>query len=119
MTRAIDANGDWIFGTGLNAYVSGNAEVAQNIQTRLSCFLNDCFFDTTAGINWLYLLGAKNQSALNLAIGAVILNTANVTGGLQLSVTYNAKTRNVSIVYNVTTTYSQLSNSFNYDLSLV
>ena len=119
MTRALDSNGDWVFGTGISAYLTGNLEIAQNIKTRLSSFLNDCFFDTTAGVNWLYLLGSKNQAALNLAVGAVILNTPNVTGGLELSVTYNAQTRNVSIVYNVTTVYSKLTNGFSYDLSVV
>lgn len=117
MTRGLDSNGDWIFGTGINAYVTGNAEVALNIQTRLSCFLGDCFFDATMGVNWFNLLGTKQQVALQLAVAAVILNSPNVTGGLQLSVTYNAQTRNVSIVYQVQTIYSQLSNSYQYDLS--
>jgi hypothetical protein len=118
-TRAIDVNGDWVFGTGANAYVTGKAEVAQNIQTRLLSFLGDCFFDTTAGIDWFNLLGGKNQVTLQLAVAAVILNTANVTGGLQLSVTYNEQTRNLGIVYQVQTTYSQLSDSFVYDLSSI
>jgi hypothetical protein len=117
MTRAIDSTGDWTFGSGVNNYASGNAEVAMNIQTRLLCFLGDCFFDTSAGIDWFNLLGSKQQVALQLAVAAVILNTANVTGGLQLSVTYNEVTRSISIVYQVQTVYSQLSNSFQYDLS--
>jgi hypothetical protein len=117
MTRALDSNGDWTFGSGINNYLTGNAEVGQNIQTRLQCFLGDCFFDTGAGIDWFNLLGSKQQVALQLAIGAVILNTANVTGGLQLSVTYNEVSRKVNIIYQVQTTYSQLSNAFTYDLS--
>lgn len=119
MTRALDVNGDWIFGTGINAYLTGNAEIAQNIATRLSCFLGDCFFDTTAGLDWFNLLGSKQQLALQLAIGAVILNTTNVTGGLQFSVTYTPLTRNLSVVYKVQTTYSQLTNVFQYDLSSI
>lgn len=118
IVRALDSSGDWIFGTGSNAYLSGNAAVGQDIQTRLSSFLGDCFFDTGAGIDWFNLLGGKDQTALNLAVGAVILNTNNVTGGLQLSIVYNAGSRNVTIKYQVQTTYSQLSNSFQYDLSV-
>lgn len=118
IVRAIDSNGDWVFGTGANAYLSGNAAVGQDIQTRLSSFLGDCFFDTGAGIDWFNLLGGKDQTALNLAVAAVILNTSNVTGGLQLSVVYNASVRSVTIKYVVQTTYSQLSNSFQYDLSV-
>ena len=117
MIRTLDVNGDWTYGAGINNYSSGNAEVAENIQTRLLCFLGDCFFDTGAGIDWFNLLGSKNQFALQLAVAAVILNTANVTGGLQLSISYNEQTRNLAIVYKVQTSYSQLSNSFEYDLS--
>ncbi len=119
MIRALTSTGDWTFGAGINNYATGNAEVAINIQTRLLSFLGDCFFDTGAGIDWFNLLGSKNQVALQLAVAAVILNTANVTGGLQLSVTYNELTRALSIVYQVQTTYSQLSNSFVYDLSQI
>lgn len=117
MTRALDSNGDFTFGSGINNYLTGNAEVAQNIKTRLQCFLNDCFFDTGAGVDWFNLLGSKQQVALQLAVAAVILNTQYVTGGLQLSVSYNEQSRVVSIVYQVQTTYSQLSSTFQYDLS--
>jgi outer membrane protein assembly factor BamA len=115
MTRGLDSNNDWIFGIGANAYLTANAEVAINIQTRVLSFLNDCFFDTGAGLNWWALLGSKNQAALQLSIGTVILNTNNVTGNLQLSVIYNSQTRGLSIVYKVQTTYSQLSNQFQYN----
>lgn len=117
MTRALDSHGDWTFGSGINNYTTGNAEVAENIQTRLQSFLGDCFFDTGAGIDWFNLLGSKQQVSLQLAVAAVILNTPNVTGGLQLSVSYNEITRGIAIVYQVQTVYSQLSNSFQYDLS--
>lgn len=116
LVRALDSNGDWIFGIGKSAYKSGNAAVAQNIQTRLSSFLGDCFFDATAGIDWFNLLGGKDQVSLNLAINAVILNTENVTGILQTSISLNAN-RFLSISYSVQTTYSTLSNTFQYDLN--
>lgn len=117
MTRALDSNDDFTFGSGSNNYVTGLTEVGQNIKTRLKSFLGDCFFDTGAGIDWFNLLGSKQQVKLQLAIAAVILNTPYVTGGLQLSVTYNELTRQLNIIYQVQTTYSQLSNAFQYDLS--
>lgn len=115
--RALDGNGDWTYGKGRNNYYSGNSAVAENIQTRLASFLGDCFFDTAAGIDWFNLLGGKDQLALNLAISAVILNTPNVTGILQLSVNLSRGTRAVTIQYNVQTTYSQVSGTFQYDLN--
>lgn len=115
--RALDVNNDWEYGKGQNDYKTANNAVAQNIQTRLSSFLGDCFFDTGAGIDWFNLLGGKDQLALNLAVSAVILNTENVTGLLQLSIVLNDTTRNIVIRYNVQTTYSVLSGAFQYDLN--
>jgi hypothetical protein len=115
--RALDSNGDWTYGKGKNNYNSGNSAVAEDIQTRLSSFLGDCFFDTGAGIDWFNLLGGKDQLALNLAVSAVILNTSNVTGLLQLSIVLNRQSRAIVIQYKVQTTYSQITNTFQYDLN--
>ncbi len=115
--RALDSNGDWVYGIGLSAYLTGNSEVAESIRTRLLSFLGDCFFDLGAGIDWFGFLGSKNQIGLNLAISSVILNTPNVTGIKQISVNLNDATRLFSVAYQVQTTYSVLSSSFQYDLN--
>lgn len=114
--RALDVNNDWLFGKGQNDYKTGNDEIAQDIQTRLYCFIGDCFFDLTAGIDWFNLLGGKDQTALNLAINAVILNTNGVTGILQVGSNLSSN-RVFSIQFKVQTTYSVLSGSFQYDLN--
>lgn len=109
---ALDSNGDWTFGSGLNNYVSGNDAVAELIDTRLLCFLGDCFFDAGAGINWFGYLGGKDQLSLNLAVSACILNTQDsfgnqvVTGLQQLSINLNHNTRALSISYVVSTLFS-------------
>lgn len=108
--RALTATGDWTFGKGANDYKSGNNAVAQLIQTRLYSFLGDCFFDQGAGINWFGFLGGKDQLGLNLAISATIANTENVLRLNQLSVNLTS-TRRISISYNVTTSFSTLSNT--------
>lgn len=116
IVRAIDSDNDWQFGKGKNDYKQNLNAVAQNIKTRLQSFLNDCFFDTTAGIDWFNLLGGKNQIALNLAINATILNTLNVTGLNQISVTLDAN-RVFRVQYNVQTSYSlSLAGDFSYDI---
>lgn len=119
MTRArqIDGTHDWLFGRGQNDYVRNRDAVAQSINTRLNSFLGDCFFDTGAGLDWFNLLGSKNQVALNLAISAVILNTAYVTGILQLLVSLSAS-RNFTIEYRVQTAYSAVSGTFTLDTSI-
>lgn len=118
IVRAIDVNGDWLFGRGRNDYRTNQQAIAQNIKTRLISFLGDCFFDTTAGIDWFNLLGGKDQTALNLAINAVILNTEGVTGGLQTFTGLN-DARVFTVQYKVQTVYSILSGTFEYDLNAV
>lgn len=115
IVRALDANNDWTFGKGQNDYKSGISAIAQSIQTRLSSFLGDCFFNLNAGIDWFNLLGSKNQTAIQLALSAVILNTENVTGILELSVNLD-NNRNITVKYNVQTTLSTLSSTFQYDV---
>lgn len=120
IVRALDENGDWLFGASLNNYLVNNTAVAQNIKTRISSFLGDCFFDLGAGINWFYYLSNTNtELPLNLSISAVIINTAFVTGILQLSVNLNRITRTFSVSYQVQTSFSVTGNSFQYTVGAV
>ena len=118
IVRQIDVNGDWTFGSGKNNYLSNNAAVAQNLETRLRSFLGDCFFDQLAGINWFSLLGSKNETALLLSISTVISNTPNVIGILELSAILN-NNRSITVSYVVQTTYSSVSNSFEFNIGNV
>lgn len=118
IVRALDSTGDFSFGSGLNDYKSGNLAVAQDLQTRLSSFVGNCFFDMGAGIAWFTFLGGKgsnNTLQLSLALSAVILNTPNVLGIKQLSFNLSSN-RSFSISYQVQTSYSVTSGSFIYDL---
>jgi hypothetical protein len=117
LVRAIDSNHDWLFGQSTNCYVANNAAIAQNINTRLSSFLGNCFFDLTAGIDWFNLLGSKDQTALNLAISATILNTEGVTGIVQLSLNLSIK-RVFSVSYVAQTVYSTTSSTFVFDTTV-
>ena len=112
--RALDGTHDWTFGKGRNNYLRDNAAVAQNIDTRLNSFLGDCLFDSGAGIDWFNLLGNKNRLALNLAVSAVILNTAYVSGILQLSINLDSA-RNLTITYRVQTVFSRISSVFQFN----
>lgn len=119
IVRALNSDHDWTFGASLNNYLRSNRAVAQNIETRLLCFLNDCFFDTQAGLDWMtFLGGSKNPLALRLALSATILNTPQVVGIVQLSTNLNHTTRVFSVSYQVQTTFSttSLSSTFTFDL---
>jgi hypothetical protein len=110
IVRALDSNFDWTYGRGKNNYLSGRSAVAQNISTRLKSFLGDCFYDTAAGIDWFNRIGSKDIIALNLDVSAVILNTRDVTGIVQLSINLNSA-RKLTIQYAVTTAYVTIDNS--------
>lgn len=62
--RAIDNNGDWTFGQGVGNYIKDDAEIAQNVITRLKSFKNDYFLDTEQNIDWINILGTKNNKDL-------------------------------------------------------
>lgn len=76
--RAIDENGDWIFGKGKNSYNRENLAIMENIQTRLMLFKNDCFFDLDTGIDWWNLLGSKDLQKLLFEIKQTIINSYGV-----------------------------------------
>lgn len=107
--RALDGTGDWLYGKGQNDYKINRDAVAQNIQTRLSSFLGDCFFDTGAGIDWFGFLGGKDQLSLNLAVSATILNTTYVINLVQLSIDLNRVTRNLTIRYTASTVFGTIT----------
>lgn len=115
IVRALDENNDWTFGQSKNNYLRNNFAVAQSIQTRCSSFTGNCFFDTSAGINWLVYLSGKSEIAMNLALSATILNTPNVVGILQLSVNLTPS-RSFQIQYQVQTSYSLTNGNFVYSL---
>lgn len=106
IVRALDSNGDWTFGQGLNNYLLNNAAVAQNIGTNLLQVLGDCFFATDQGIDWFNFLSSKNQLALQLAVQTTILNTPGVTGLVSSSLSLNRQLRNVTMNYTVSTVYT-------------
>jgi hypothetical protein len=115
IVRALDSNGDWLFGKGRNDYRSGVLAIGQNIQTRLAMFLGDCFFATQTGIDWWNLLGGKNPVGLQLSIQTTIINTNNVTGLKQLSFSLS-ENRVFEAQFQVQTALStSLASTFSYD----
>lgn len=108
IVRAIDSNGDWLYGKGIQDYKSGLQAIEQSLKTRLSSFLNDCFFNMGAGIDWFTYIGGKDLISPNLSVRAVILNTPNITGITNASVDINAN-RSMTLTYSVNTIYGALN----------
>lgn len=97
MTRGIDSSSDWQFGNGINNYKTKDAEIAQNVVTRILSFENDWFLDESAEIDWLTLLGQKNnEKAIKQEISRVTSETYGVLRVNEVSIT--VANRNASII---------------------
>ena len=106
--RAIDANHDWTFGKGTENYLFGNQAIGENVQTRLLSFLNNCFFDMNAGIDWFTYLGLPNKSQeIVLRARAVILQSYGVVSVTSLNIAINDPKRSAILTYTINTIYTQ------------
>ena len=76
--RAIDANKDWIFGKGKQAYKNNRAALAQKLDTRLHSWKTDCFFALAEGIDWNNYLDIGTKRLLDIDIAQYM----NKTGGV-------------------------------------
>lgn len=110
MIRALDADGDWCFGNGVGSYLTGNAEIAQDVQTRLMCFQNDAFWDMGFGVDWWTLLGSlganQTDAAILLQCRQMIITADGVTGITSVDSVITTGTRGVRVAYNISTVYS-------------
>lgn len=104
--RNLSGNGDWVFGSGKNSYVTENLEIGVNIQTRVLSFLGDCFFATEEGIDWFNLLEMGKQEQLENSVQETIKNTPGVSAINSVDVVMGAN-RRITITYNVQTIYSE------------
>lgn len=113
--RSLDVNHDFTFGIGKNNYLSGQLAIAQDIQTRLYEFLNDCFFNLKAGVDWNTLmssLGAvKNEQQIFLSCRAIILQTYGVVKirSLTISITSNRAINIQGVVDTIFTSSYQIN----------
>lgn len=107
LIRALDATGDWTFGQGTESYLYGELAIGENIKTRILSFLNNCYFDTGAGIDWFTYFGLPGKQQITLlSIRAVILQSYGVVKINSLNVNMNENQRSAIITYNIATIYS-------------
>lgn len=104
--RLLDKNGDWSFGKGNEDYARRDQAIMLNIKTRLYSWLNDCFFDMKAGVDWANRLGSKNQRVLlEDDLRRIILSSEGVAGIIKINTELNG--RNFVGNYNITTVFSK------------
>lgn len=98
--------GDFTFGNGIGSYATKDKAIGLNIRTRILSWVNDCFFDINAGIDWINRLGSKNQRTLLEAdLRRIILQSTGVTG----IITFDTEVigRNFIANYSITTENSK------------
>jgi len=105
--RNLTSSGDWTFGSGIGNYITNDAAIGLNIDTRLLSWVNDCFFDMAAGIDWLNLLGSVGkESVLELNLRRVILQSYGVQGLVSFYATLTPD-RRFTANYTIDTIFSQ------------
>lgn len=104
--RSLDTNHDWNLGLGIQSYLTNDAAIAENIQTRLLSILNDCYFDLGAGIDWIRLLSQKGTlQEIQLSCKAIILNSYGVVR--VNSITPVLVGRDLTVNYNIDTIFTR------------
>ncbi len=105
--RALGTDNDWTFGKGKENYLFDQNAVSLNIKTRLLSFLNDCFFDMEAGVDWFTYFGTPNKNEeIVLRTRAVILQSYGVVNVNSVSLVVNRVTRAALLTYNINTIYT-------------
>ena len=108
--RALDADGDWLFGAGKQSFALAQAALTLNIRTRLQSWLNDAFWATDFGIDWWNLLSLRSaaaQAGIILACRQMISGSWGVVRINSVEAYVDGTTRHLVVSYNVDTIYSR------------
>lgn len=103
--RQLDKDGDWTFGQGKANYLKNDNAIKLNIQTRYNEWVGDCFFNATAGIDWLNVFGFNQLDAILVNVKRLILQSEGVVELQDLGYAL-PPSRNLSIQYSIKTIYS-------------
>lgn len=110
--RALTPSGDWVFGSGLGAYATGQAAIGLLLVTSVRMWAGDAFFALNGNgvapwVNWLGLTNTGRQQQLNAALQTLLFGCYGVMSVTAASVDINPNTRTFSATYSVQTIYSQ------------
>lgn len=112
--RALDANGDPVWGQGQAPFLADLQAVAQAILTRLRLFQGEWWADLGDGLPlWQSILGSSGSSRnllqVELIINQRILGTPYVIGLSSVSITFNANTRAFTYAATVSTQFGHVA----------
>lgn len=101
--RRLDANGD--IATSGQQFITGRAEIAQTIKTRIRLYLGEYFRDITDGTPWFQSILGKGTSLANkeATLRQRIVQTDGVLRLTKFETTFDIDSRKYSITVNVLT----------------
>jgi len=103
--RRLTSDGDMTFGQGLANFATGSEAIRQNVVTRIKCFKNDWFLNTSEHIDWFNILGTKNNK--NIILSEILRVTKETYGVIKVTKIEleSESERNAIINLNFTTIY--------------
>ena len=104
--RNLDTTGDWQYGHGLSSYASDEAAIELNIKTRLASWVGNCFWDLSAGVDWINLLDAGQAKQLQISLATVISQSYGVVNVTFVQAALDPITRSFAVQYKADTIYS-------------
>lgn len=102
--------GDWTFGQGRQNFLITDRAIAENIRTRLQCFLADCSWSMGFGIDWWNLLGSRNPTAevgIILQCRQMVAESFGVVTIQTIEAKTDVSTRLLTLVLVIDTIYSK------------
>jgi hypothetical protein len=114
--RNLTSSGDWTFGYGKSCYATNESAVALNIKTTLACWVGNCPWDMTFGIDWINRLNLNQTKQLEQDLAAAIMQCYGVVKIDSFSVDFNSVTRFASVSYTIDTVYGENFNAQINDL---
>lgn len=106
--RAIDENGDWEFGKGLQDYFLDLDAIKMNIETKLRSWKGDCFFNLAAGVDYNNFLDIGTKIFLDRDVKRVILQSEGVIKINSFLSVLDRGTRDLTIEVEIDTIYGVL-----------
>ena len=110
--RRLDENGDYVFGSGSNNFVTDLEAVAQAIMTRMKLLKGEWWENLNEGLPlWQEILGSSGSNEhltyVDNLITQRIANTKGVTGILGYEGNWNSSTRQYKFISKINTEYSE------------
>lgn len=106
ITRALDANQDWTYGSGQQNYLRAEAAIEQNIVTTVQSWQGDVYYALNFGVDWYNRLDVGQQNNLVQEIKQVIAGCYGVVGVISITGQFIGSTRFESITANISTIFT-------------